>query len=305
MITRHELNNLTWVDLTSPTQEEIRQIMDEYHVPAMLGEELLLPTLRPKVERVDGLIYMVLHFPLLRHTHEVEQNQEVDFIIGKDVLITTRYDTIDPMHKFSKVFEVNSILNRGAMGHEHVGYILFFMLLKLYGSILHELEYISDELDAVEDRIFQGDERAMVVALSHHSRDLLNIKQALRDHKDMLESFREASVEFFGPAYGTYARKIIAEYFRMYHTLRANIETLAELRETNNSLLTTKQNEVMKIFTIMAFVTFPLSLLAAIFGMNTTYLPIIGHPGDFWIIMSIMFIATLAFFVFFKYKKWL
>ena len=84
-----------------------------------------------------------------------------------------------------------------------------------------------------------------------------------------------------------------------------NINSVAELREINNSLVSTKQNEVMKILTIMAFVTFPLSLLASIFGMNTVYLPIVGHSLDFWIIIGIMAGATICFFAFFKHNRWL
>ena len=61
----------------------------------------------------------------------------------------------------------------------------------------------------------------------------------------------------------------------------------------------------MKILTIMAFVTFPLSLIAAIFGMNTVYIPIIGTPGDFWIVMGIMGFATFLMFLYFKRKKWI
>jgi magnesium transporter len=82
------------------------------------------------------------------------------------------------------------------------------------------------------------------------------------------------------------------------------MESLHELRETNNSLLTTKQNETMKVFTILAFVTLPLSLIASIFEMNTRYTPIIGLPFDFWIIIGGMAVMSIAMFSFFKFKKW-
>ena len=61
----------------------------------------------------------------------------------------------------------------------------------------------------------------------------------------------------------------------------------------------------MKTLTIMACVTFPLSLSAAIFGMNTKTLPLIGIENDFWIIIGIMGFAMLLLFSFFKYKNWL
>ena len=111
--------------------------------------------------------------------------------------------------------------------------------------------------------------------------------------------------QFFGVEFIYHIKSISGEYYKLHDEIRVLRESLAELRATNNSLLTTKQNEIMKVLTIMAFVTFPLSVIASIFGMNTKTLPIVGNPYDFWIIMGIMGFATVVFFALFKYKKWM
>ena len=82
-------------------------------------------------------------------------------------------------------------------------------------------------------------------------------------------------------------------------------EVLHELRETNNSLLTTKQGEIVKNLTIVSFITFPLALVAAIFGMNIPSTPIVHRPDGFWIVMLIMAAAALSMFAYFKRKRWL
>jgi Mg2+ and Co2+ transporter CorA len=61
----------------------------------------------------------------------------------------------------------------------------------------------------------------------------------------------------------------------------------------------------MKTLTIMAFVTFPLTLISSVFGMNTSYLPLIGVQGDFWIVIGIMSLLAVSFFIFFRLKRWL
>ena len=304
MLTKYTHKNVTWIDLESPTKEEVHKIMEEYSIHPTVAEELLMPTLKPKVDLHDNFIYLILHFPAFRHTHNNQQNQEVDFIIGKDFIITTRYDTIDPLHKFSKVFEVDSILDKSDIG-THAGFVFFFMIKKLYKALEHELEYIHDALETIEEDIFEGREKEMVVSLSIVSRDLLNLKQALSPHKDVLNSFEEVGLKFFGKDFTHQIRSIGSEYYKINNIIHTHSDSLKELRQTNDSLLTTKQNEVMKVLTIMAFVTFPLSLIASIFGMNTSTLPIVGGPNDFWIIMIIMVSFTVIMFTFFKYKKWL
>lgn len=302
MLTTYTHKNITWIDLESPTKEEVHKIMNEYSIHPNTAEELLMPSIKPKVDLHKNYIYLILHFPAFKHTHKAQQNQEVDFIIGKDFIITTRYDTVDPLHKFSKVFEANSILDKSDIG-THAGFVFFFMIKKLYKSLEHELEYINDALENIENEIFEGKEKEMVMSLSIVSRDLLNFKQAMRIHKEVLNSFEDAGLKFFGENFLYNIKLIIDEYYRINNLIDTHNDSLYELRQTNDSLLTTKQNETMKTLTIIAFVTFPLSLIASIFSMNTKTLPIIGVQNDFWIVIGIMLTFTLIMFIYFKIKK--
>lgn len=304
MITRNPLNELLWVDVENPSIDEIRELMDEFDLTPLLADQLLSPSVRPKQEDFGNYLFLVLQFPALKHTNSHSTDQEIDFIIAEKFIITVRYDTIDAMHRFSKIFEVQSILGRET-GAPTIGDMFSAMLIKLYRSIIHELEYIHDELEEAESEIFDGNEKEMVVVLSNLSRDLLNIKQALTPHRDLLDAVRPKLIELFGDTFKQHHNSIVSEYYRVSALRSVNSDSLKELRETNNSLLTTKQNEIMKILTIIAFVTFPLSLIAAVFGMNTQFMPVVGQPGDFWILTGSMGFATLMMLIYFKFKKWL
>lgn len=305
MLTRQMHGDLVWVDVVSPTHEEVRALMEEFSLDTLIADELMVPSLRNRVDARDEYFYLVLHFPTFKHLHKVSTTPlELDFIVGKNWIITTRYVEIDPLHQFSRLFEMERMLNRGDMG-KHAGFVFYYMLSELYKMLIDELANISVRLDAAEDHIFEGYEKEMVQELSNISRDLLNYSQALENHDAMLRSLETPGVAMFGYEYVRNMRSIAGEYTRLASAIKSNRESLAELRETNNSLLGTKQNEIMKIFTIMAFVTFPLSLFAAVFGMNTDATPILGHKWDFWIIVGIMVAGATTFFAFFKYKKWL
>lgn len=289
--------------MESPSHDEVRQIMEEFDIHPIIADELLGPSLRPKVDHYENLIYLILHFPAIRHTH-TNTTQEVDFIIGKNFLVTVRYELLDPLHKFSKVFEVNSILDKSDIG-EHAGFLFFYMIRKIYSSLAHELGIIGESLKEVEDRIFKGEERKMVEQLSIIHRDLLEFRRALRMHKPVLQSLGIACEDFFGKEFRHYTDNIVGEYLKVDELLDDQKEILSDLRETNNSLLSTKSTEIMKLLTIMTFVMFPASLISSIFGMNATHIPIIGTHYDFWIILALMGAVASSTFIFFRYKKWL
>lgn len=307
MMERAEHKKVTWVDLENPTQEEARQLIEEFNIAPIVADELLSPTLRPKVDVHDEFIYLILHFPTAYSTQgadDTKKTQEVDFIIGKNFIITTHYDTIDALHEFSKVFEVSSILDKSNMG-EHAGYVFYYMVQQFYRQMMNRVENVRDAMCEAENNIFEGKEKEMVVELSRLNRILLSFKESLFAHREVLQSFEIAGERFFDDAFKYHLRGIVGEYYKVASSIDSAKEYLNELRLTNDSLLSSKQNEIMKKLTVMAFLVLPLSLLAGIFGMNARHMPFVGQPNDFVIILGVMFAVTLVIFAYFKGRKWL
>ena len=304
MVTKNTYKNLIWIDVESPTRADVRELMKEHDIHPYVGEELLSRSQRPHIDVYDEYFYLVLHFPAIRHTDSNEKNHEVDFIIGKNKVITVRYDRIGSLDKFKAELEMDDILDK-AIAAKHAGFMFYYMFLSLYRSLDDELEYIEGALQTIEDEIFKGREREMVEDLSRVSHDIIDIKQTIQHQEQILPQLEDVGKKFFGTVFARKLADVKKQYNHVTHEVQNLQELLAELRVTNDSLLSAKQNEVRKILTILAFITFPLSLVAGIFGMNTKSLPIVGVTGDFWIILVLMLVLTGAFFAFFKYKKWL
>lgn len=303
MIQRYTYKEIVWVDLEHPTQEEVLAIEKEFSLAPSVSQELLRPTIKPRVELYANAIYCILHFPARKHSHK-ENAQEIDFVIGKKFLITTHYDSIDPLHQFSKLFEVNSILDKSNL-IEHGGYIFYYMIRELYKALDNELSVMNAELLEAEEKTFSGRERAMVAKLSHLSRNLLDFRRAVGNHGTILASFEAAGKKFFGDSFSYELRSIRTEFDKVDEELHTLHDFLLELRDTNDSLLSTQQNEIMKTLTIVAFIGVPLSILSSILQIDTVGRPIIGGPNDFLIIVFVEVIIALLLLLYFKYKRWL
>ncbi len=304
MLTKHVHHTLVWIDLESPTQEEIRSVAKEYRLNPLVVHELSAPTLKPKVDLYEDFIYLILHFPKLRRGNRAEQDEEIDFIVGKKFLITVRYSGSEAMHIFSKMFETSAVLDKHGFG-SHAGYIFFHMISKLYETLLHELAAVNEVLREIENQIFAGEEREMVMTLSKTSRDLLDFRRSLALHRDVLESFEVAGRKLFGNDFGFHLRTLIGDYYRVEHTVQSNSAFLSELRETNNSLLSTKQNEVMKTLTILAFIALPATTVLSLFQIETSARPIVGSRFDFWILVLLLIGIALSLYSWFRHKRWL
>lgn len=303
MIERFSEGKLLWLALKNPTTEEVQEVMGETSFPPALMSDLTMPVPKSTAVAHDGAIKLTMDFPVVKRI-DVDHPYEVKFLIAKHTLITVQYEEMEAIDRFKKEFEVISTLHKTSK-HTTAGHLFMGLMHELYAACAAKLDYVESKLADIESKIFEENEKQMVVEIALVSKKLIAFRHILRTHDDI---FKDAGPLFAEQYKNTFAHELEVihdTYLTLLRRSNTLFETLTALRETNTAMLTTKQNEIMKILTIMAFVTFPLSLFTSTFGMNTTFTPIVGHPLDFWIIVGIMVIATVFFFIFFKYKRWM
>lgn len=303
MVERLQQGKLEWVDLLNPSQDEVRSVIVDEGVPPELAADFTLQGSRPGVTVRDKVVKVIMDFPIVKRT-DIDHPHEVEFIVTKNKLITVRYEEMEAIHRFKKDFEVLTALHKGSK--KALGIHLFCGLLnEMYRSLDAKLDYLDSRMSDAEREIFNHREKEMVYTISDINRRLISFRQTIKFHDELLRKAKEIAHTLYPQEACSGLDDIHGQYFLVMRRVNGMSETLDELRETNQALLYTKQNEIMKILTIMAFITFPLSLFTSLFGMNTDDTPITGSNGDFWIIVSIMSVITISFFAFFKYKRWI
>lgn len=304
MIQKYHYQDAVWVDLENPTKAEVSQIAKEYNIEPQTASDITLPANSPRADFFGHYVHIVLHFPVFKRSQSVSSVQEIDFILSDKTLITSRFDHIETFHKFSKILEAEAIVDKKPVVNP-AGYIFFRMVRELYETLFDELKYIDGWSRDIEVKMFHDREHEMVFAISNMSRVLLDLERTLSQHQDVLHTLKDYGSKIFGDYFEYHIRSVIDEYGKLRHIIRNQRDIMVELRETNNSLLSSKQNEVAKIVTVLAFIAVPISLVLNVFQIESRARPIIGLAYDFWILIGIVTLAGIFLFVFFKYKKWL
>lgn len=307
MVRRHEREAVTWVDLESATPDELRAVMEEFRIDAEVEEEIIAPTPYPLVAVYPEYVFLVLHFPTAALSGGARV-QEIDIVVGKDFLITARYELVGSIQSLHKAFEAEEMLGSNLKVSKKESVTLVERVLRrLYGAMGEEVEATARVLERIEKDIFSGKEAETVRKISEVGRVLLRFDTTLIRHKEPLDTFLETlqAPQFFGKKFLLPASRITAEHTHVAGIVSAFRAVLSELRITNDSLLSSSQEGVMKTFTAISVIFLPLTLIAAIFGMHTEYEPLTGHPLDFWIILSIMAVTGLLLIIFMRLKRWL
>jgi magnesium transporter len=303
MQTKRNIGNVVWVDLLSPTSEDVRSVINEYGIDPRAMQDIVLPTDRPIIEKYGEFVYFVLHFPSYSKNTNAAKH-EIDFILSKNFILTARYENIEALYKFEKISDVNSITEHGNDAHDS-GALLSQMLLSMYKSLDDGLESIKMSLDEVENGVFKGEEKDMVFKLSKISRELLSFRHALEPHGDVFYKLYEHGINLLGKEFELNMNRINSGLKKITLATRRYSESLAELRRTNDSLLETKQNEIMKIFTGITVISSVLTIISSWFLVESKSKPFGASDHAFWYVGLIMLGVAIVLGLIMKKKKWL
>ena len=302
MINRHNYDKTLWIDVENPVSTEIDALITEFNLDPSCAEQLSDQSLRSKIEIFANHVFMVLHFPDHPSRKKTDDRVEIDFIIGENYIITIRYGIIDSLIEFQKVTEAKSLMHKNFTLEPIM--IARDILATLYRNLRDEITILGREIKNIEEEVFTGHEDQMVQRISLLRRKFIDIKHSTRFHEEVLKGLSNCTKNGYCSGDTTVAESILARYYKMHDLLEGNMEIVRELRETNDSLLTAKNNDVMKRLTLMAFITFPLSLVALILFDPSS--PHVFHgPHGFWIVVGILVVLFLCMHIYFKFKKWI
>jgi len=296
-------NNITWFNLSEPTTNELICIKDDFGLNKYVAGQLPVPIKRPKIEEYPGYLFLVLHFPVFNEQTRQTIPTELDFIITPNAIVTIHQDPLPQLENFCHECSGN-IANNGEY-FKSAGYLFFCILDKLIDSCLPMLDHISDHMDDVENKIFQGQEREMLSEIAIVKRDIIDFRRTVKPQRSVLEVLAKKVLRFFDEDLDFIAQEVIGSNIRVWNILENHKERIEAIEETNNTMFSYKINTILKTLTLLSFVTFPLSLMAAILSMSTGLPDFLQGDHAFWSVLAFMGLASFSMFLLFKKKKWL
>jgi len=304
MINIIRYKNTTWIDIIKPTKEDIKYLKDNFKFHPVVLNEIIPPSYFPKVKNYRSYLFQVFYYPVYNKITRETDPRELDILVTKDTLITVHYQTILPLKALwdrCNLYdtEKKKYFTQGS------GFLLFNLLSKIFDQCLLKLNRIDRRIEFIEKEIFQGRERKMVEEISIVKRDIIDFYRIIEPQKSIVESLVFEGEKFWGEEIVPYFSDLLSSFGLIWNQLKNYRETIEALQQTNDSLLTTKINDIIKVLTIFSVIVFPLTLLASIFGMNTKFLPFVGWPGDFWIILGIMFLGVIVMIIYFRKRRWI
>jgi magnesium transporter len=296
-------HGLTWIHLDAPTLEETTLLAERFGWHPLDLEDVLSRRQRPKVDEYPDYLFGVLHFPVYDKAIQRLNAAELDFFIGNGYLVTLPAVELLPVTRlFARCQEDDEL--RDQYFSKGSGYLLYQILDDLFDYCFPILDKIGHKLDSIEDDMFEKRAEEVVRDLSNVKQEIISFRKIIKPERSTLRVLERQVERFLPEQLELYFDDIVDASERIWDLLDNFKEVVEALEDTNESVISHRQNDVLRILTVVSVVLLPLTLITGIFGMNVHF-PGFETATAFWVIVGFMLGLAVGLIAFFRAKRWL
>ncbi len=130
------------------------------------------------------------------------------------------------------------------------------------------LRKMGAKLDQLEDDIFEGRSDKIVQEISNAKQEIINFRRVVRPMRAVLRDLERTKQRYLAEDLDIYFDDITDAAERIWDVLENYKEVAEALEDSNESVLSHRLNESLRVLTAFSVALLPLTLLASIFGMN-------------------------------------
>jgi magnesium transporter len=303
-------DGLTWIHLETPTGDEVQELAARFGWHPLDVEDVLSRRERPKVDAYTeaegaGYLFAVLHFPVYDATVGRLNAGELDVFVGPDYLVTLPNVELRPVARLFQRCTDNEELRHNLFSRGS-GRLLYEILDDLYDYCFPILDKIALKLRQIDEEIDDTSPRAKERVRDIHKvkQEIISYRKIVRPQRPTLRQLERGVERFLPEELELYFDDIVDASERIWDLLDNYKEVVEALEDTNESLISHQQNDILYVLTIFSVVMLPLTFITGFFGMNVHF-PGFDSSGGFWGTVVAMILILIGMLGFFRWKKWL
>jgi magnesium transporter len=295
---------LRWVNIERPRDTDRGWLEEHFSFHALDIEDVFSRNQRPKVDVYEDYLFVVLHFPRFDKAVGRLNAVELDLFVGPDFLLTLPNDRIEPLEYLFERAKAAEGAQRDAFFAKGPGYVLYKLIDDCVDASFPMLRKMGNKLERLEDAIFEGESDRIVRDLSDAKQEIINFRKIVRPQRPALRDLERTARRYLHEDLDIYFDDVNDASERIWDMLENFKEVVEGLESTNESVLSHRVNDVLRVLTSISVIVLPLTLIASAAGMNVAF-PGEGSEAAFWVIIGIMVGVLVAMVLYFRRRGFL
>ena len=290
-----------WIDISRPTQHDIEPLLEEwFRFHELAAEDALSENTLPKYDRFGKYDFFVFRSIVL----ELE-NRHIDAIklscfLGRNFVVTIHgvdLPAIDSV--WNRLPQDSRILARGT------DFLLYLVLDHLVDQHFPLLDQVEDRLEDIQTVIFSEPSPELLDELLDLKRQLNLMRRHSLPQRELFNQISRGDAQFIRAEHLIYFRDLYDHMYRISESIDIERDMAAGTTEAYLSVVANRTNDIMKVLTIFSAIMLPLNLIAAIYGMNFTFMPELGWRLGYPFALLLMLAIGVVMLGYFWRRGWI
>jgi magnesium transporter len=307
-------DRLAWLGLYRPEPHELGELAELFDLPELAVEDAIQAHQRPKFERYDSTLFVVLK--AARYRDEVEEVEfgELHLFLGQDFVVTVRHSESPDLSRVRRRLESTpELLTKGS---EAVLYAILDAVVDGYSPVVAGLE---NDIDEIETEVFRGDP-GVSRRIYELSQEVLDFQRAAQPLTGILAAIT-AGFDKYGvdEELRSYLRDVADHVVSVNERVEGFRLQLRDILTVNATLVAQRQNdeireltetsiaqgEEVKKISAWAAILFAPTLVGTVYGMNFNDMPELHWHLGYPFALVLMLLVSFVLYGVFKRRDWI
>ncbi len=289
-------NRRLWIDVSNITKQEAELLKDVFNLHPLTAEDLLNANTRIKIEEFRN--YLLCIFYGVQKKKNIELI-ELDFVIGKNFLISSRNaDVSSNVELKANKEKLEALFRKG------VDFVFHRLLDSEQDSYFPILEHIDDQIDLLEDKLSSTPSNELLASILDLKHSISLLRKTTLQQTEKISFLVKNDYAFISRHALPYFRDIYDHSIRVSDLIDNYREAIINTFEFYMSAVSKNMNETIKVLSIIATITLPLTVISSIYGTNFSNLPGSDFHYGFWTMIGFMIVLSGSMVYFLRRRGW-
>jgi len=293
---------VTWINIDGIHEAEIiKKLGEGFGLHPLTMEDIMNPGQRPKVEKFDHYIFIVLKMLFYDGKEEKVMEEQVSLILGENYVLSFQEregDIFNPVRE--RISSGQGRIRKS--GPDYLAYSITDVIVDHYFLILEKL---GDKVEQLEDSLGGDTDEKMLKGIHDLKREMILLRKSVWPLREMINSLERLETFLIKKETMRFFRDVYDHTIHVIDTIETYRDMIFSMHDTYLSTISNRMNEVMKVLTIIATIFIPLTFIAGIYGMNFEFMPELKWPFGYFAALGVMAVVAFIMILYFRKKKWL
>jgi len=291
---------VTWINVDGLGDPGVlARLGERFGLHPLALEDVLNVPQRPKVERFDKHMFVVLRTMRLADGEVAEEQVSLFFGAGWLITVQERPDG----DCFGVVREAIR-QGRGRVREAGADYLAYLLIDSVVDAYFPVIEQFGERIQHLESAAIDDPSPIVLVQMQHLRHQLLTLRRAVWPMREEIGILQREESDLVAPETRIFLRDVYDHAVQALEIVESLRETAVSVMEVYLSVQNQRLNEIMKVLTVIATLFIPLTTIASIYGMNFRHMPELEWRYGYAWALGLMLVTAVAMLGFFKRKGW-